>query len=103
MSSQYYGTFQSSSYSSNSDGTGNTYTEATSSYPSGTTVHRSFKEAGQPTVSETTRIPASGGNAQVEGFGNNRRIDDVTDNAANADQAYDEPMEEVYAKREGSV
>lgn len=101
MSSQNYSTFQSSSYSSSSDGTGNTYTEATSSNPSGTTIQRTTKEAGQPAVSKTTHLPTGGGvgNTQVEGTGSNRRIEDVTD----TDQAFEEAMEDEYAKREGGA
>ncbi|KAL2055494.1 hypothetical protein ABVK25_004302 [Lepraria finkii] len=78
MSSQSYSNFQSSSYSSSTDSAGNTYTESTSSNPSGTPIHRTTQEAGQPAVSETIRLPNGGGNAQVEGMGSNRRIEDVT-------------------------
>lgn len=43
----------------------------------------------------------TGGNAaqQVGGLGNSRRIEDVTD----ADKAYEEKMEDEYAKREGGA
>ena len=99
MSSHSYSTFQSSSYSSSTDSAGNTYTESTSSNPSGTTIHRTNQEAGKPAVSETTRFPASGGNAQVDGMGSSRRIEDVSDE----DQQYEERMEEEYAKREGGA
>ncbi|MCJ1459752.1 hypothetical protein MMC28_010131 [Mycoblastus sanguinarius] len=99
MSSQSYSTFQSSSYSSSTDSTGKTYTESTSSNPSGTTVHRTYKEAGQPAVTETTRSASGGGNPQVEGVGNDRRIEGVSD----ADQQYEERMEDEYAKREGGA
>ncbi|KAK4695506.1 hypothetical protein P7C71_g2258, partial [Lecanoromycetidae sp. Uapishka_2] len=103
MSSQSYSTFQSTSYSSSSDFAGNTYTEATSSNPSGTTIHRTSQEAGQPAVSETTRLPAGGGNAQLGGMDNNRRIEDVSDTTTDADKAYEEAMEDEYAKREGGA
>ncbi|KAL9593644.1 MAG: hypothetical protein Q9179_005768, partial [Wetmoreana sp. 5 TL-2023] len=87
-----YSTFTSSSYSSSSDGVGNSYTESTVSNPSGTTIHRTSQEAGQPAVSETTRFPASGG-AAVEGAGagvdSGRRIEDVTDK----EREYEERME----------
>ena len=99
MSSQFYSNFQSSSYSSSTDSAGNTYTESTSSNPSGTTIHRTTQEAGQPAVSGTTHLPSGGGNAQIEGMGSNRRIEDVTD----ADQQYEEKMEDEYAKREGGA
>lgn len=103
MSSQSYSTFQSSSYASTSDGAGNTYTETTSSNPSGTTVHCTSKKAGQPAVVETTHLPARGGNAQIEGMGSNRRVEDVTDTVTDADRAYHEAMEDEYAKREGGA
>ena len=99
MPSGSYSTFQSSSYSSSTDSAGNSYTESTTSNPSGTTVHRTTQQAGQPAVTETTRMPAGGGNAQVEGLGSGRRIEDVTD----ADQQYEENIEDEYAKREGGA
>ncbi|KAL8890701.1 MAG: hypothetical protein Q9205_004746 [Flavoplaca limonia] len=96
MSGTTYSTFQSSSYSSSSDSSGNQYTEATVSNPSGTTVHRTSQEAGQPAVSETTRIPAGDTAAVQGGADSGRRIEDVTD----ADRQYEENMEDEYAKRE---
>jgi len=100
MSSQSYSTFQSSTYQSSSDSAGNTYTQSTSSNPSGTTIHRTTQEAGQAPVSQTTRLPASGAaTRQVEGLDNSKRIEDVSD----ADQAYEERMEDEYAKREGGA
>ena len=101
MSSQSYSTFQSTSYQSSTDAAGNTYTEATSSNPSGTTIHRTTQEAGQAPVAETTRLPAGGAAAanQVGGLDNGRRIEDVTD----ADKQYEERMEDEYAKREGGA
>lgn len=100
MSSQAYSTFQSSTYQSSTDSTGNTFTESTSSNPSGTTIHRTTQEAGRDPVSETTRLPAGGSAAQqVEGIDNSKRIEDVSD----ADQAYEERMEDEYAKREGGA
>ena len=98
MSSGSYSTFQSSSYSSSTDSAGNSYTESITTNPSGTTLHRTTQQAGQPAVTETTRMPA-GGNAQVEGMGSSRRIEDVTD----ADQQYEENIEDEYAKREGGA
>ncbi|KAL8667089.1 MAG: hypothetical protein Q9202_001011 [Teloschistes flavicans] len=97
--SQSYSTFTSTSYSSSSDGTGNSYAEATISNPTGTTVHRTSQEAGQPAVSETTRIPAGGAQAVGGGPDSGRRIEDVTD----ADREYEEKIEDEYAKREGGA
>ena len=100
MSSQSYSTFQSSTYSSSSDSSGNYYEERTSSNPSGTTIHRTTQEAGQPAVSETTRVPAGGAAAQqVEGLNSRGRIEDVSD----ADRQYEENIEDEYAKREGGA
>ncbi|KAL8695149.1 MAG: hypothetical protein Q9218_000317 [Villophora microphyllina] len=97
--SQSYSTFSSTSYSSSSDGSGNTYTEATVTNPSGTTVHRTSQEAGQPAVSETTSLPAGGKQAVDGGVDSGRRIEDVTD----ADREYEERIEDEYAKREGGA
>ena len=99
MSSESYSTFQSSSYSSSTDSAGNSYAQSITSNPSGTTIHRTTQQAGQPAVTETTRVPAGGGNAEVEGMGSGRKIEDVTD----ADKQYEENIEDEYAKREGGA
>jgi hypothetical protein len=98
MSNQSYSTFSASSYSSTSDGSGNTYTTSTSSNPSGTTIRTTSQQAGQPAVTSTARYPANG-TQQVGGLGNERRIEDVTD----ADREYEDKMEDEYAKREGGA
>ena len=98
QNSQYRSSFSSSSYSSSTDSSGNTYTESTTSDPSGTTIHRTTQQAGQAPISETTRVPA-GGSHQVEGVDNTKRIEDVTD----ADKEYEERIEDEYAKREGGA
>ncbi|KAL8783557.1 MAG: hypothetical protein Q9213_004547 [Squamulea squamosa] len=85
----------------NRDGSGNSYTEATISNPSGTTVHRTSQEAGQPAVSETTRLPAGGSAAVQGGVDSGRRIEDVTE--SDADREYEERIEDEYAKREGGA
>ena len=99
MSNQYYSTFSASSYSSVSDGSGNTYTQSTSSNPSGTTVHTTSQRAGQPAVTRTNRYPANSTQQVGGSMGSERRIEDVTD----ADREYEERMEEEYAKREGGA
>ncbi|KAL8990836.1 MAG: hypothetical protein Q9177_000602 [Variospora cf. flavescens] len=91
--------YTSQSYSSSTNGSGHSYTEATVSDPSGTTIHRTSQEAGQPAVSETTRLPAGGTAAVGGGTDSGRRIEDVTD----ADREYEERMEDEYAKREGGA
>ncbi|KAL8745231.1 MAG: hypothetical protein Q9190_002613 [Brigantiaea leucoxantha] len=100
--SQSYSSFTSQSYSSSSDGSGNRYTESTYSNPTGTTIHRTSQESGQPAVSETTRIPSNGtGAVESTTGGASRRIEDVTD--TDADREYEERMEDEYAKREGGA
>ena len=100
MSSHSYSTFQSSSYQSSTDASGNTCTQATSSNPSGTTIHRFTQEVGQAPVSEITRLPADRNAAhQFGGLDDSRRIEDVTD----SDKTYEEKMEDEYAKREGGA
>lgn len=98
-STSSHSTFTSQSYSSAANCSGNSYSEATVSDPSGTTIHRTTQEAGQPAVSETTRHPASGAAAVEGGADSGRRIEDVTD----ADREYEEKMEDEYAKREGGA
>ena len=93
-------TFQSSSYSSHSDSTGHRYTETIASDPSGTTVRRTTQEAGQPAVEETNTYP-SGRQVQTGHVDDDRRIEDVTDDAAA--KQYEERMEDEYAKREGGA
>ncbi|MCJ1469706.1 hypothetical protein MMC07_008347 [Pseudocyphellaria aurata] len=78
--SQSYSTFSSSSYSSSTDSSGNTYTQSTTSDPSGTTIHQTSQVAGQPARSETTRLPAAG-TQQVAGLDDSRRIEDVSSEA----------------------
>lgn len=96
---QPFSTFSSSSYSSRTDSFGNTYTESTTSNPSGTTIHKTTQLAGQPATSETTRLPA-GGAPQVAGLDDSKRIEDVS---SDADREYEERIEDEYAKREGGA
>lgn len=95
---QSYSTFSASSYSSSTDSAGNTYTESTTSNPSGTTIHKTTQQAGQAPISETTRFPAHG-TQQVEGLDRSKRIEDVTD----TDRDYEENIEDNYAKRVGGA
>lgn len=107
MSSQSFSTFQSSSYSSYRDSSGRRYEESALSDPSGTTVHRTTQDAGQPAISKTTHRPADGAAApQIQGVGgSNPRIEDVTDADvdADADSRYEERINDEYAKREGGA
>jgi len=99
MSNQSYSTFSASSYSSTSDGSGNTYTTSTSSNPSGTTIRTTSQQAGQPAVTSTSKYSANSTQQVGGGLGNERRIEDVTD----ADREYEDKMEDEYAKREGGA
>lgn len=99
-SRQTFSTFSSSSYSSSSDSSGNVFTQSTASNPSGTTIHTTSQRSGEPAYTETKRVPAGATSAQqVEGMDTSRRIEDVTD----TDKAYEERMEDEYAKREGGA
>ena len=96
MSSQY--SFQSTSYRSSSssvDGRTTSYTELTHSNPSGTTIHRTSQQPGQPLTNETVRLPASG-NARIEDKGEREGVTD-------SDREYEENMENEYGKREESA
>ena len=102
MSSHSYSTFQSSTYSSSTDSSGNRYEERTATNPSGTTIHRSTQIAGQEPITQTTKVHAGGTGAaaqQIEGINSRGRIEDVSD----ADKQYEENIEDEYAKREGGA
>ncbi len=104
MSNQTFSTFSSSTTSSYTSSSGHRYEEHTSSNPTGTTIHRTTQEAGQPAVSETTRIPVGGQAGQnLDGLGGSRRIEDVSDEKENEGDEYEERIEEEYAKREGGA
>jgi hypothetical protein len=97
--------FSASSFSasSSSNGPGEnrsaSYSEHIAADPSGATVTTSSaRDGGIPTV-QTTRYDAAG-NRRVEGgegAGEQRRIEDVTDDSS------EDNAEEEYAKREGGV
>ena len=100
MSSNNYSTFQSSSYSSYSDSSGNRYEEKSYSDPSGTTTQRRTQEAGKPSISESSHVPS---NNRVGNTGGEQRvIEDVTDQDEN-DGLYEDRIEDEYAKREGGA
>ena len=70
-------TFQSSSYSSYTDSSGNKHEERVHSNPTGSTTQRTTQRAGQPAVNESSHIPANG---HIGGTsGEQRVIEDVTD------------------------
>lgn len=105
--------FSSSSHSSSHnsrDGHNNNHTSSTGhaystqSYtdPSGrTTVKSTSQNLGEAPVRETRSFDAQG--RELAGTaGSDRRIEDVTDREEN-DRAYEERIEEEYAKREGGA
>ena len=105
MSSNTFSTFQSSSYSSYSDSSGNRHEHSSYSDPSGTTTKRTTQQNGQEPVTESEHVP----NNRLGGIGNDqRRIEDVTDEPevveeTEADKQYKEKIEDEYAKREGGA
>ncbi|KAF2183399.1 hypothetical protein K469DRAFT_710900 [Zopfia rhizophila CBS 207.26] len=66
-----------SSFSSTSNGQTRSYAEQTHTDPSGTKVHRTMQEPGQPPVEERFQYDASGN--RIEEAGTRGRIEDVTD------------------------
>lgn len=69
---------------------------------SGATVRTSSSRDGAPLQTETRRYDAPGGR-QVQGGGETKRIEDVTDEADADEESYEEKMEGEYAKREGGA
>jgi hypothetical protein len=107
-SSNSKSTFQSfsTSYSSSSiNGQTKSHSETTYSDPSGTRVQRVTQEPGQQPKEERFEVDSSG--RRVEGRAQRGRIEDVTDKQEEEqtgnDGAYEERMEEEYAKREGGA
>ncbi|KAI6802313.1 hypothetical protein KC332_g15253 [Hortaea werneckii] len=105
--------YSSSSSSSGGQTTGHRVAEQTYTDPSGTTVNQAAQNLGQPMVQETKHYDAQG-NQMLEGAGAGRiggsagamperRIEDVSDDQAARDRAYEERMEDEYAKREGGA
>ncbi|KUJ08340.1 uncharacterized protein LY89DRAFT_691192 [Mollisia scopiformis] len=101
------------SASSNSGQTGHAYQQTRSSNPSGTTIHTRAQRLGEPIIQETRRFDAEGRQILEDGrtlgqrgngWGNvDRRIEDVSDDQKERDRAYEERMEDEYAKREGGA
>jgi hypothetical protein len=107
-SSNSKSTFQSfsTSYSSSSiNGQTKSHSETTYSDPSGTRVQRVTQEPGQQPREERFEVDSSG--RRVEAAARGGRIEDVTDKEEEEqkgnDGAYEERMEEEYAKREGGA
>ena len=73
----FQSTFQSSSYASYTDSSGNKYEKKVHSNPTGTTTQRSTQRSGQPLVTESSHVPTQGHTAAAGG--EQRVIEDVTD------------------------
>lgn len=106
MSSNSKSTFQSfsTSYSSSSiNGQTKSHSETTYTDPSGTRVQRVTQEPGQQPREERYEVDSEG--RRVEGGAQERgRIEDVTEEEQKRnDKAYEEKMEDEYAKREGGA
>jgi hypothetical protein len=104
MSSSYSSQSYSSYSYSTSDGNGppqqQSFAETTSTDNSGTTVHRVSKDPGQEAVRESFHV-SPGGKVQdkLQNQQPRGRIEEATD----ADETYEERMEDEYAKREGGA
>ncbi|KAF1995076.1 hypothetical protein P154DRAFT_359486 [Amniculicola lignicola CBS 123094] len=99
-----------SSFSSSTNGSQRSYSQATHTDPSGTRVYRSSQEPGQQRREERLQYDAQG--KRIEGGGEKGRIEDVTDREGDegdegrerdAGRKYEERMKEEYAKREGGA
>ena len=98
------------SYSSSSsrDGeqvSGTRKSQTTYSDGSGTTVKSSSQNIGEPVVQDEKRYDPQGREllSGTDGAGQNRRIEDVSDEQKQRDREYEERIEEEYAKREGGA
>ena len=99
--------YSSSSTTSDGQTTGHRSMQQTTTDPTnGTTVQSSTQNLGEPEVRETRHYDSQG-RELLEGpgaTGASRRIEDVSDSSqAERDAAYEERMEEEYAKREGGA
>lgn len=62
-----------------------------------------------PAISQTVQVPAGGGRPTITGYGgedSSRRVGDTTSSSGritDADQEYEERIEDEYAKREGGA
>jgi hypothetical protein len=96
----------SSSYSSNLNGqrSGHSHQEISHTTPEGTTVRTTTQNLGERPITETRRFDTQGQELIGDNAGNNtsKRIQDVS-HEEEADHAYEERIEDEYAKREGGA
>jgi hypothetical protein len=96
----------STSYSSSSvNGQTKTHSETAYSDPSGTRVHRTSQNSGEPAREERFEVDHSGRRVEGGATASQGRIQDVTDEEEQKvnDKKYEERMEDEYAKREGGA
>ncbi|KAI0018104.1 hypothetical protein F4780DRAFT_539881 [Xylariomycetidae sp. FL0641] len=96
--SSSYSSFSSSTSSNGGPPQQTVYAQRSFTDRSGTRTERMYKEPGQAPVYESSEQPS---NRRVQGGGVSaqNRIEDVTD----ADKAYEERIQDEYAKREGGA
>jgi len=68
-------------------------------------VKTTSQKLGEPVVQEERRYNSQGREllGGTDGAGQNRRIEDVSDEQKERDREYEERIEEEYAKREGGA
>jgi hypothetical protein len=118
MSSYSYSssTYSSTSTTRNGQRTGQAYQQQTSSDPSGTAMHMTAQQLGQPAVQESRYYDAEGrqiledgrvlGQSAQSAGSEQRRIEDVSEEpqrGVEKEREYEERMEDEYAKREGGA
>lgn len=110
--SSSFSSFASASYSysssSSRDGeqvSGSRQTKTSYSDDTGTTVKSASQNYGEPAVREEKHYDPQGREllSGTDGAGQNRRIEDVSDEQKQRDREYEERIEEEYAKREGGA
>ncbi|KAI1343242.1 hypothetical protein F5Y15DRAFT_228442 [Xylariaceae sp. FL0016] len=99
--SSSYTSFTSSTSANGGAPQQHTYAERSYTDASGTTTERYTQRPGEAPVHETFQQP-SGRSLQSGTAPTQNRIEDVTDKEA-ADKAYEERIEDEYAKREGGA
>ena len=108
--SSSFSSYSSVSYSSSSSVngqqmSGERHMQTSQTNPSGTTVTQASQNLGEPVVQETRHYDTQGREllSGADGAGENRRIEDVSEDQKEKDRQYEERIEEEYAKREGGA
>ena len=97
--------YSSSSSRDNEQVSGSRHSQTSYSDDSGTTVKSSSQNIGEPVVREEKHYYTKGREllSGTDGAGQNRRIEDVSNEQQERDREYEERIEEEYAKREGGA